>query len=163
MSQYAYIAQSLIATTALYGALGVCAGALFANLSAAVGVVLVWLLKGEELLAGALGQWWDIGDWLPAALGEGLVRAGAGNPARWAAALALEHAVFEGEIAKLDLVRDHDRAIARAEASAALRMSPPVSRGRSARPPASTPRAAQPRPAKAAATGAPRTAPLPMP
>lgn len=79
---------ALIATTALYGAFGVCAGAVFRNLSAAVGVVLVWLLKGEELLAGALGHW-DIGDWLPAALGEGLVRAGAGNPARWAAALAL--------------------------------------------------------------------------
>ena len=81
-------AGALIATTALYGALGVCAGALFRNQSAAVGVVLVWLLKGEDLLAGALGQW-GIGDWLPAALGEGLVRAGAGTPARWAAALAL--------------------------------------------------------------------------
>jgi ABC-2 type transport system permease protein len=78
----------LIATAAVYGALGVCAGALFRNQSAAVGVVLVWLLKGEDLLAGALGHW-DIGDWLPAALGEGLVRAGAGSPARWAAALAL--------------------------------------------------------------------------
>lgn len=77
-----------IATTALNGALGVCAGALFRNQSAAVGVVLVWLLKGEDLLAGAVGRW-DIGDWLPAALGEGLVRAGAGAPARWAAALAL--------------------------------------------------------------------------
>ena len=81
-------AAAFIATTALYGALGVCAGAVFRNQTAAVGVVLVWLLKGEELLAGALGQW-EIGDWLPAALGEGLVRAGAGNPARWAAALAL--------------------------------------------------------------------------
>lgn len=79
---------ALVAATALYGALGVCAGALFANQSAAVGVVLVWLLKGEELLAGALGHW-SIGDWLPAALGEGLVRAGAGAPARWAGALAL--------------------------------------------------------------------------
>jgi hypothetical protein len=78
----------LIATTALYGALGVGAGAMFRNQSAAVGVVLVWLLKGEDLLAGALGQW-NVGDWLPAALGEGLVRAGAGSPARWAAALAL--------------------------------------------------------------------------
>ena len=79
---------ALVATTALYGALGVCAGALFRNQSAAVGVVLVWLLKGEDLLAGALGRW-SVGDWLPAALGEGLVRAGAGAPARWAAALAL--------------------------------------------------------------------------
>ncbi len=79
---------ALIATTALYGAIGVCAGALFANLSAAVGLVLVWLLKGEELFAGALGHW-SVGDWLPAALGDGLVRAGAGNPPRWAAALAL--------------------------------------------------------------------------
>ena len=79
---------ALIATTALYGALGAGAGAVFRNQSAAVGVVLVWLLKGEDLLAGALGQW-SIGDWLPAALGDGLVRAGAGSPARWAAALAL--------------------------------------------------------------------------
>lgn len=82
------VAAALIATTALYGALGAGAGALFPNQSAAVGVVLVWLLKGEDLLAGALGQW-HIGDWLPAALGEGLVRAGAGTPARWAAALTL--------------------------------------------------------------------------
>lgn len=43
--------------------------------------MLVWLLKGEELLAGALGHW-DIGDWLPAALGEGLVRPA---PAPWPA------------------------------------------------------------------------------
>jgi hypothetical protein len=48
----------------------------------------VWLLKGEDLLAGALGPW-SIGDWLPAALGEGLVRGGAGNPARGAGALVL--------------------------------------------------------------------------
>ncbi len=82
------VAAALVAATALHGALGVCAGALFRNQSVAVGVVLVWLLKGEDLLAGALGRW-SIGDWLPAALGEGLVRAGAGTPARWAAALAL--------------------------------------------------------------------------
>jgi len=79
---------ALVAATALYGALGVCAGALCRSQSVAVGVVLVWMLKGEDLLAGALGQW-DIANWLPAALGEGLVQAGAGAPARWAAALAL--------------------------------------------------------------------------
>jgi ABC-2 type transport system permease protein len=82
------VAGALVATTALYGALGAVAGALLHNQSAAIGVVLVWLLKGEDLLAGALGHW-SIGDWLPAALGEGLVRAGAGHPARWAAVLVL--------------------------------------------------------------------------
>jgi ABC-2 type transport system permease protein len=82
------MAGALIASTALYGALGVCAGALFRNQTAAVGVVLVWLLKGEDLLALTFGRS-DLGDWLPFALGEGLVRAGAGTPARWAAALAL--------------------------------------------------------------------------
>ena len=81
-------AGALVATTALYGALGVCAGALIRNQSAAVGVVLVWLLKGEDLLALSFGRS-EVGDWLPFALGEGLVRAGAGTPARWAAALAL--------------------------------------------------------------------------
>ena len=82
------VAVALVASTAIYGGLGVCAGALLRNQSVAVGVVLVWLLKGEDLLAGAFGSS-RIGDWLPANLGEGLVRAGAGNPARWAAALAL--------------------------------------------------------------------------
>ncbi|HVL04889.1 MAG TPA: ABC transporter permease [Acidimicrobiales bacterium] len=92
-------AGALVASTALYGALGACAGALFRNQTAAVGVVLVWLLKGEDLLAGALARWWSIGDWLPFALGEGLVRAGAGTPARWAAALA-----FIGHLAGLAAV-----------------------------------------------------------
>jgi ABC-2 type transport system permease protein len=82
------VAAALVASTALYGAFGVCAGALLPNQTAAVGVVLVWLLKGEDLLALAFGRS-DLGDWLPFALGEGLVRAGAGTPARWAAALAL--------------------------------------------------------------------------
>lgn len=82
------VAVALVASTVLYGALGVGAGALFRNQTAAIGVVLVWLLKGEDLPAGAVGHW-PIGDWLPAALGEGLVRAGAGTPARWAAGLVL--------------------------------------------------------------------------
>lgn len=101
------VAAALVATTALYGALGVCAGALFRNQSAAVGVVLVWLLKGEELLAGAFGES-SLGDWLPASLGEGLVRAGAGAPARWAAALVLAVyvAAFAAIGARLVLRRD---------------------------------------------------------
>ena len=101
------VAGALVASTALYGALGVCAGALFRNQSAAVGVVLVWLLKGEDLLAAAFGQW-SIGDWLPASLGEGLVRAGAGAPARWAAALALTAyvAAFAAIGARLVVRRD---------------------------------------------------------
>jgi ABC-2 type transport system permease protein len=82
------VAAALVATTAVYAALGVCAGAVLRNQTVAVGVVLLWLLKGEDLLALVLTRS-DAGDWLPFALGEGLVRAGAGNPARWAAAFAL--------------------------------------------------------------------------
>ena len=101
------VAGALVASTALYGALGAGAGALFRNQSAAVGVVLVWLLKGEDLVAGALGNP-SIGDWLPAALGEGLVRAGAGTPARWAAALVLTAyvAAFAAIGARLVVRRD---------------------------------------------------------
>ena len=101
------VAAALVATTALYGALGVCAGAVFRNQSAAVGVVLVWLLKGEDLLAGAFAQS-SLGDWLPASLGEGLVRAGAGAPPRWTAALVLTAyvAAFAAIGARLVLRRD---------------------------------------------------------
>jgi ABC-2 type transport system permease protein len=101
------VAGALVCATTLYGALGVCAGALFHNQSLAVGVVLVWLLKGEDLLAGAFGHW-SIGDWLPAALGEGLVRAGAGTPAPWAAALVLSGylAAFAAAGAALVVRRD---------------------------------------------------------
>lgn len=83
------VAGAFILSTALHGAIGVAAGALVRNQTAAVGVVLVWLLKGEDLAAGALGTWVDVGHWLPAALAEDLVRAGAGAPPAWAAALAL--------------------------------------------------------------------------
>jgi ABC-2 type transport system permease protein len=83
------VAGALVLSTALHGAIGVAAGALLRNQTAAVGVVLVWLLTGEELLAAGIGSWVDVGHWLPGTLAGDLVRAGAGAPPAWAAALAL--------------------------------------------------------------------------
>lgn len=83
------VAGAFVFSTALHGAIGVAAGALVGNQTAAVGVVLVWLLKGEDLVAGVIGMWVDVGHWLPAALAEDLAGAGAGAPPAWASALAL--------------------------------------------------------------------------
>lgn len=63
-------------------------GALVRNQTVAVTVALVWVLTverrfGETLAAGALA------DWLPSALGSGLVHIGPGAPPAWAAAAAL--------------------------------------------------------------------------
>jgi ABC-2 type transport system permease protein len=82
------VAVALIVSTMLHAALGVAAGALLRNQTVAVGAVIGWVLKGEDLLAAVPGLA-GIGGWLPASLAEGLVRAGAGTPSPLAATAAL--------------------------------------------------------------------------
>lgn len=88
VDEAAGLALALVVSTVLYAALGVAAGALLRNQAAAVGVVLVWVLKAEDLLA-ALPGLSRVGDWLPHTLAEGLVQAGAGTPSPWAATAVL--------------------------------------------------------------------------
>jgi ABC-2 type transport system permease protein len=87
-AEAAGVALALIASTTLHAGLGVAAGALVRNQTVAVGAVIVWVLKGEDLL-GTLPGLAHIADWLPATLAEGLVRAGAGAPPAWAATAVL--------------------------------------------------------------------------
>jgi ABC-2 type transport system permease protein len=101
------IAGGLVLGTALHGALGVAAGALVRNQTAAVTVVLVWLLKGEEVLAGLLAST-GIGDWLPAALGSALVRPSAGDLSLWVAGPALAAYVIAMAVLGARLVVSRD-------------------------------------------------------
>ena len=86
-TELARVAAGLLVSTTLHGALGVSVAALLRNQTAAVTIVVVWLLKGEDLLAGVLLPSW-IGDWLPVALGS-VLHAGAAGPSPWAAAASL--------------------------------------------------------------------------
>lgn len=86
-SELARVAAGLLVSATLHGALGVSVAALLRNQTAAVTIVLVWLLKGEGLLAGVLAPSW-IGDWMPVALGS-VLHAGVSGPSPWAAAAAL--------------------------------------------------------------------------
>lgn len=88
VDEAASVGLALVVSTVLYAALGVAAGALLRNQTAAVGVVLVWVLKGEDLIALLPGLS-RVADWLPTTLAEGLVRAGAGSPSPWAATAVL--------------------------------------------------------------------------
>jgi ABC-2 type transport system permease protein len=101
------LAVALIVSTVLHAGLGVAAGALVRNQTAAVGAVLVWVLKGEDLLVTLPGLS-GIGDWLPATLAEGLVRAGASTPSPWLATAVL--VAYLGALAflgaRLSLSRD---------------------------------------------------------
>ena len=92
------VAVGLVTSTVLHAALGVAAGALLRNQTAAVGAVIAWVLKGEDLL-GALPGLSGVGDWLPATLAEGLVRAGAGTPSPWIATAVL--VAYAGALAAL--------------------------------------------------------------
>ena len=69
------VAAGLVASTALYGALGVSIGALLRNQTTAAAVVLIWLLAVEgfisDLFHGAA-----VVRWLPAAAGRALVHVG---------------------------------------------------------------------------------------
>lgn len=71
----ARVAAGLVGATTLYGALGISVGALVRNQTAAVAIVLTWLLAVEGLIgdvfAGAA-----IGRWLPGGAGRAVVSGG---------------------------------------------------------------------------------------
>ena len=98
VGEAAGVALGLITSTVLHAGLGVAAGALLRNQTAAVGAVIAWVFKGEDLL-GALPGLSGVGDWLPATLAEGLVRAGAGTPSPWIATAVL--VAYVGALAAL--------------------------------------------------------------
>ena len=65
------VVAGFVASTALFGALGVAVGTLVRNQTAALGGVLVWLLTAEGLLSGFVGRAPEV---LPAAAGAAMVR-----------------------------------------------------------------------------------------
>ena len=69
------LAAGLVASTALYGALGVSIGALLRNQTTAAAALLVWLLAVEGLI-GDLVRGAAFVQWLPAAAGRALVHTG---------------------------------------------------------------------------------------
>jgi ABC-2 type transport system permease protein len=69
------VAAGLIASTALYGALGVSIGALIRNQTTAAAVVLIWLLAVEGIISD-LAHGAAVVQWLPAAAGRALVHNG---------------------------------------------------------------------------------------
>ena len=69
------VAAGLVASTALYGSLGVSIGALIRNQTAAAAVVLIWLLALEGFI-GNLLHGAAVVQWLPAAAGRALVHIG---------------------------------------------------------------------------------------
>ena len=81
-------ALALVTSSVIHAGLGVAAGTLLRNQTAAVGVVIAWVFKGEDLL-GALPGLSGVGDWLPTTLADGLVRAGSGTPSPWLATAVL--------------------------------------------------------------------------
>jgi ABC-2 type transport system permease protein len=72
------VAVGLVASTALYGALGVAIGALVRNQTTAVAIVLTWLLAVEGII-GDLVHGAAFVRWLPAAAGRALVHVGSGG------------------------------------------------------------------------------------
>lgn len=81
------VAAGVVIATALYGALGVAVGALVPNLTAAVAVVLVWLLAVEGIVEQVLGDAAFV-DWLPAAVARDVFQRGTDGIAPPVAALA---------------------------------------------------------------------------
>ena len=69
------VAAGLVASTALYGALGVSIGALIRNQTTAAAVVLIWVLAVEGII-GDLVDDAAVVQWLPAAAGRALVHIG---------------------------------------------------------------------------------------
>lgn len=70
------IAAGVLASAALFAAVGVAVGAIVRNQTAAVAIVFVWLLAVEGLVTDVWGA--DVFRWLPAAAGGALVRHDAG-------------------------------------------------------------------------------------
>ena len=73
--EVAGIAAGLLASTALFGALGVALGALVRNPTVAASAVLLWLLAIEGII-GDVFHGNRVVDWLPAAAGRAMVRLG---------------------------------------------------------------------------------------
>ena len=69
------VAAGLVASTALYGSLGVSIGALIRNQTAAAAVILIWLLAVEGFIGDLLHDA-AVVQWLPAATGRALVHIG---------------------------------------------------------------------------------------
>ena len=69
------VAAGLVASTAIYGALGVSIGSLARNQTIATAAVLVWLLAVEEMFSGLLGRY-ALVHWFPIAAGRALVHVG---------------------------------------------------------------------------------------
>jgi ABC-2 type transport system permease protein len=72
------VAVGLVASTALYGALGVAIGALVRNQTTAVAIVLTWLLAVEGIIGDVFHDS-SVVEWLPAAAGRALVQVGSSN------------------------------------------------------------------------------------
>jgi ABC-2 type transport system permease protein len=88
----ARVALGLIASTGLYGALGVSLGAVFRNQTAATTVALVWLLAIEGLLGDIFRTSWT--RWLPAAAARAMVHSGPVHDGLSASTGALVFAVY---------------------------------------------------------------------
>ena len=103
------VAAGLVASTALYGALGVAIGAVLRNQTVAVAVVLTWLLAVEGIVSDLLHGAAFV-HWLPAAAGRSLVHIGARGdslPVPVAAGVfALYVAAFAAVGARLTVHRD---------------------------------------------------------
>ena len=102
------VAAGLVVASALYGALGVSVGALVRSQTAAVTVVLVWLLAAEGIAGDVFGS--GVGRWLPASAGRAVVAgahtSGALDPSLAAAVFASYVAVFAVAATRLTLRRD---------------------------------------------------------
>lgn len=103
------VVAGLVASTALYGALGVSVGALVRSQTVAVALVLSWILAVEGVVAQVFAAS-GVGDWLPAAAGRALVSAGrsagALDPPAAAAVFAAYVAAFAAAAALFTLRRD---------------------------------------------------------
>jgi len=103
------VAAGLVASTALYGSLGVSIGALIRNQTTAVAVVLIWLLAVEGFISD-LAHGAAVVQWLPAAAGRALVHIGPSNdglPVLAAAGIfALYIAGFAAAATRLTVARD---------------------------------------------------------
>ncbi len=105
----ARVAVGLIASTALYGSLGVSIGALVRNQTIAASLVLTWLLAVEGIIGDLLRDA-AVVRWLPAAAGRALVHIGPGGdglavPAA-AGIFAVYIAVFAAAGIRLTVDRD---------------------------------------------------------
>jgi len=107
-SQEVRVAAGLVASLALYGALGAAVGALVRHQTAAAAGALAWLLAGEEVLAAVLAPAAFV-HWLPVHAGAALVAPpGTAGSSFWAAATALAGTVAALGVAGAQLMRRRD-------------------------------------------------------